>query len=249
MLKLESKEELHPSNFKIEFVPLFPGIFIDFDTDTSIDECDKIIGETGLSSEFFFKKNKLSKIFVEFPSNDVINHLSKNEALDLLDHLEKYDDLKTIFALDYPNSIKRNPQIDNTIISNDLSFSIFFFDTFQEEMFQESTIQENFEIFKLNPQVSIGIDSETGELYMILIKNYLDNFWIQDLTISKENIGELRMNSLIKLAKKSFDTGIDKEKFAILVDSHNSQTNLKKNDASITKAEQLILNSFLKLNQ
>jgi hypothetical protein len=93
----------------VHYVPLIPGIFIDFDESIKPNGCDNIFGEPGMSSEFYFNQSKLSKMFIDLSSYSKPKPIRRNDALDIKEKMEEEVRCGNIDAIQFPEKWNQKP--------------------------------------------------------------------------------------------------------------------------------------------
>ncbi len=247
--KIDNEESRVNSHVCIHYLPSFFGVFVDLDKSIEADNADLILGHTGLGCEFYFKKNNLFKMYLEFLPYNCVKILDK----DLVGLVDKAVNNKKI-----NKQIQLNDFINGAFhpLSIWLSYSfdsvILFFEEVSDE--DEAAVLDrvfrNNEFFSDAKDVVFGINSNTEHLNCIIIRGFEKNFLYKNVEISKDNLGEERMKLLQKISLKFFkstnieDFDNEVEKYHSLYKNSDIDKSLKELTLNILKKYQKSLEYF-----
>lgn len=249
MLKLgitDYEGELSESD--VYYVPLFPGIFIDLNRSIQIEDCQVLKNQYDVGSEFYFHKDKLSKIFIEFPLFTQFELLPKYLMNDMLEIVKKNSSESTIVINSYQKEKNDIPQATNIHFTNESDQIFIFFNeiaTFNENLVENDDLQ----FAKLCNDCFLALNVSTQSIYFLCIENYQNKYWFQDFSFSELELGVNRTNSLRKIIRNSFDLDFPLDQFKRNIENHivrfESDKVLPEIESAERKMLENVMNDFL----
>ena len=197
LLGIHRKSDIH-------FVPLFPGVFIDFNKDVTPEECDNILSHYGIGSEFYFHNDELSKVFLDFPIFTNIEIISDEKAENMLQIVKVNSSIKSLKVESYPKSMKGNPQVTSVLIARNSDVVFFFFDNVTS-LDEDVTESDNLLFVKLFEDCHLALNKKNNSLYFLSVENYQNKYWFQEFAFSIAELGDDRAKSLRDILRQSFD--------------------------------------------
>jgi len=234
-IRLKNTNTQINSDSKVDYFPSFPGIFCDLDTQIESDDCDVFLGTTGLGSEFYLKDHSISKIFVELLPYNLIDFYRESHYLQFPErsnkieshNVDSFDQISSIF----PTKI---------LIEKKINRATIFFCSFESETTAQELIN-SMSFFKATDFLEFGINKQNGQLCSLVISNFLQNIFYNEIQLSKKILGNERHDSLIDLCFDFFDTQEASIKFANKVDIHNSKFEKTHITSAISEIEKKVL--------
>lgn len=219
----------------------FNGFMVNLDN-TAEDKCEEVIGEFGISPEFYFHQGKLSKIHFETTTPNDIYILNPQESKNLLGNLKPDVTNQGIF-LNPLNQKNISPNISDLYFSFNDEYLAILFERSDTYFTPEGINFDNVEIYELNPMVRLGINGEEKSLCFLFLKLPFDKIQINDTLVNSSLIGESRYHSIKTILKESFNLkNHTTELFNGLIQKHNDRFTSMTIDAKILNIENELLN-------
>ncbi len=225
----------------IDFVPAFPGIFIDLDKEVDNENCDHYLGTAGLGCEYHLKDGQIKKMFLEMLPYDLVDFVPENIVEIIKKQLEK------VIVTHGVISFKINAQCfgaKKIILNEAFNLIQFFFSTpIAGKTLQESI--ESLNYLKVSSNVVFGL-TEKNELASIIVKDFAKRIYDNDFILESTIDGNSeRFKKFVKLNQQFYDKNIDGKDFEALVSNYFKKYNLlnEKTIGIISEAE--ILNTLV----
>ncbi len=232
--------------YAIYYNPILDGVYVDLDNSVSIDDCQDVIGHVGLSPEFYFYDNFLSKLLIEFPTREDIYSLSLNESSIIQDLISSKSVKCNIKALTIPKMNETSTLVTDLLVSISQGFLVFFFDNYDPNLSVSIITSDDILIVELNESVVIGINRSDKTLYFIYLVNYLEKLSYTDFSIVSTDLGKERFDSLKKIIEKSIDFSLGEANYIQLITRHQELFKDKILNDRLNKAEERMIDSLKK---
>jgi hypothetical protein len=192
----------------VYFHPYTYDIFIDLNKSVSTNACNDIVGETEITSEFYFHDGFLSKIKLEAPSRLDFHLLSGQESLDVFEMSKA--DITSPVVLSNKKAIKLStcPNIENLLISLEQDFFLFLFETEDSYLTEEGLCYDEISVVQLNDQIRFGISDKNNEF---------DKYSLKGNLLSDKELGEDSYLKLQNIIKESIEFSSSAEEFENLI--------------------------------
>jgi hypothetical protein len=224
----------------IDFVPTFPGIFIDLDKDVDGENCDHYLGTTGLGCEYHLKDGQIKKMFLELLPFDLIEFVPENVVEVIKNQLGT--EIVTHEVISFKNAQCFSPK--KILLNDEFNLVQFFFSTLQMDKSLQSSI-ESLNYLKVSCNVAFGL-TEKNELVSIIVTDFAKRIYDNDFIIeSKIDGNSERFKNFIKLNQQFYDKNIDGIEFETRVVKYLKKYNVLNEQSCPLSNESYVLNTLM----
>jgi hypothetical protein len=224
----------------IDFVPAFPGIFIDLDKEVDGENCDHYLGTTGLGCEYHLKDGQIKKMFLELLPFDLVEFVPESVVEVIKKQLEK--EIVPHEVVFFQNAKSFSPQ--KILLNEDFNLVQFFFSRPQIGESLQASI-ESLNYLKVSSNVAFGL-TEKNELASIIVKDFAKRIYENDFILESTIDGNSeRFKKFVKLNQQFYDKNIDGKDFEVLVKNYLKKHHLSDEKSLNFNIETEILNSLV----
>lgn len=224
----------------IDFVPAFPGIFIDLDKEVDGENCDHYLGITGLGCEYHLKDGQIKKLFLDMNRFDLIEMMPEH----VIGHIEKQfeSETKTHELVSFKNARCFNAQ--KILLNEDFNLIQFIFFLPKIEKSLEGN-NESLHFLKVSSAVAFGL-TEKNELASIIVTNFAKRIYNNDIIFESIIDGSAdRFDKFFKLNQQFYDKNIDGKEFETRVAKYLKKYNVLIEKSSPFTNEYFVLNTLV----
>lgn len=232
--------------YAIYYNPILDGVYVDLDNSVSLDDCQEVVGHVGLSPEFCFSDDILSKLVIEFPLLNKITTLNSSDSFIIQDLILSQSIRGNVKILTDPKLQETSTLVTDLLVSISQGFLVFFFDNYDPNLSVSIITSDDILIVELNESVVIGINRSDKTLYFIYLVNYLEKLSYTDFSIVSTDLGKERFDSLKKIIEKSIDFSLGEANYIQLITRHQELFKNKILNDRLNKAEERIIDSLKK---
>ncbi|MFT6921985.1 MAG: hypothetical protein ACJA1C_000983 [Crocinitomicaceae bacterium] len=234
------------SQTTLEYVPSFPGIYIDLDTSVIPDDCDHFLGETGLGSEFYLKNDRISKMFIEllpYQSVEIMDGKFNNFINETVLSDTTICELK-VSALKKNNHFPTGICPSKIWIDLDLDSAFIAFEHYElDPKIKTVKTLRDVEFVAIDDNVTLGFNPKTNGLSAAFVKDFTNVFEHNGIDLTKEKTDKYRIASLKNISYRFFKEQNSKS-YSDLIKHHKSSFRTQIIDKELKVAEDKILQSL-----
>lgn len=224
----------------IDFVPAFPGIFIDLDKEVDNENCDHYLGITGLGCEYHLKDEQIKKMFLELLPFDLIEFVPESVVEVIKNHLE--GEIRPHEVVSFKNAKCFTPK--KILLNEEFNLIQFFFSVPKVSKSLEWTI-ESLNYLKVSTNVAFGL-TEKNELASIIVTDFAKRIYDNDFILESAIEGStVRFDNFVKLNQQFYDKKIGGTDYEVLVANYLKKFNLSDEKSVNLTIEASVLNTLV----
>lgn len=225
---------------KTDFVPSFPGIYVDLDKTVDADHCDHYLGTAGLGCEYDLKDGQIKKMFLELLPYKVVEFIPEHVAGNIKKQLSR--EITTHQVISFKNATCFSPK--KILLDAKFNLVQFFFSVPDAGQPLEPMI-ESLHYMKVSPNVVFGLTAK-NELASITVSDFSKRIYYNELIMEGHIEGSTeRFEHFLMLNRHFFDQKIDSIRYNVLVTNYLKKYNLLDKNEYPGKADVILINSLL----
>lgn len=234
-------EKSVPKQGNIDYVPAFPGIFIDLDKEVDGENCDHYLGITGLGCEYHLKDGQIKKMFLELLPYDLIEFVPENVAELIKNQLG--GEITPHELVSFKNAKCFTPK--KILLNEEFNLVQFFFSIPKVGKSLQWSI-ESLNYLKVSTNVAFGL-TEKNELASIIVTDFAKRIYDNDLILESAIEGTTeRFDNFVKLNQQFYDKKIGGADYEVLVANYLKKFNLSDEKSVNLTIEASVLNTLVK---